>query len=117
MCKVKSQALREPKAKNWPVKVFRKPQSMISEGHEKFSANRTCSGVFRVPCLQYLCKIKVEDDYKRMKSEVEIRNGNGKIDKSECKTSTAGKSDRYIALHAYICIVVYTSICIYGKSI
>jgi len=25
------------------------------------------------------------DDYKRMKSEVEIRNGNGKIDISECK--------------------------------
>ena len=48
------------------------------------------------------------DDYKRMKSEVEIRNGNGKIDKSECKISTAGKPDRYIALHAYICIVVYT---------
>ena len=43
-----------------------------------------------------------------MKSEVEIRNGNGKIDKSECKISTAGKPDRYIALHAYICIVVYT---------
>ena len=25
MCKVNSQALRGPKAKNWPVKVFRKP--------------------------------------------------------------------------------------------
>ena len=117
MCKVKSQVLRELKAKNWPVKVFRKPQSLISEGHEKFSANREHSGVCRVPCLRYLCRIKVEDDYKRTKSEVEIRNGNGKIDISECKISTAGKSDRYIALHAYICIVVYTSICIYGKSI
>ena len=42
-----------------------------------------------------------------MKSEVEIRNGNGKIDKSECKTSTAGKSDRYIALHAYIYVLLY----------
>ena len=51
-----------------------------------------------------------------MKSEVEIRNGNGKIDISECKTSTAGKSGRYIALHVYICIVVYTSICIYGNK-
>ena len=49
------------------------------------------------------------EHYKRTKSEVEIRNGNGKIDKSECKISTAGKSDRHIALHAYICIVVYTS--------
>ena len=60
MCKVKSQALRGHKAKNWPVKVFRKPQSMISEGHEKFSANRKHSGVCRVPCLRYLCRIKVD---------------------------------------------------------
>ena len=90
---------------------------MISEDHEKFSANRACSGVCRVPGLRYLCKIKVEDDYKRMKSEVEIRNGNGKIDKSECKISTAGKSDRHIALHAYICIVVYTSIYIYTVKV
>ena len=80
MCKVKSQVLRELKAKNWPVKVFRKPQSLISEGHEKFSANREHSGVCRVPCLRYLCRIKVEDDYKRTKSEVETRNGNEKID-------------------------------------
>ena len=80
MCKVRSWALRGHKANNWPVKVFRKPQSVISEGHKKFSANRTYSSVFRVPCLRYLCKIKVEDDNKRMKSEVEIRNGNGKID-------------------------------------
>ena len=89
---------------------------MISEGHEKFSANKEHSGVCRVPCLRYLCKIKVEDDYKRMKSEVEIRNGNGKIDISECKTSTAGKSGICIVLHAYICIVVYTPICIYGNK-
>ena len=60
MCKVKSQALREPKANNWPVKVFRKPQSLISEGHEKFSANREHSGVCRVPGLRYLCRIKVD---------------------------------------------------------
>ena len=60
MCKVRSQVLREPKAKNWPVKVFRKPQSMISEGHEKFSANREHSGVCRVPGLRYLCRIKVD---------------------------------------------------------
>ena len=116
MCKVTSQALREPKAKNWPVKVFRKPQSMISEGHEKFSANREHSGVCRVPGLRYLCRIKVEDDYKRMKSEVETRNGNEKIDKSECKINTEGKSDRYIVFHAYICIIVYTPICIYGNK-
>ena len=116
MCKVTSQALRGHKANNWPVKVFRKPQSMISEGHEKFSANRACSGVCRVPGLRYLCKIKVEDDYKRMKSEVETRNGNEKIDKSECKINTEGKSDRYIVFHAYICIIVYTPICIYGNK-
>ena len=89
---------------------------MISEGHEKFSANKEHSGVCRVPCLRYLCKIKVEDDYKRMKSEVEIRNGNGKIDKSECKINTEGKSGICIVLHAYICIVVYTPICIYGNK-
>ena len=58
---------------------------MISEGHEKFSANREHSGVCRCSCLRYLCRIKVEDDYKRTKSEVETRNGNGRIDKSKCK--------------------------------
>ena len=115
MCKVTSQALRGHKANNWPVKVFRKPQSMISEGHEKFSANRTCSGVCRVPCLQYLCKIKVEDDYKRMKSEVEIRNGNGKIDKSECKTSTVGAA--CVAACPYSCIYAYMYIQLYILSV
>lgn len=65
-------------------KVFRKPQSVISEGHEKFSANRLQSGLYRVSCPRYLCIIKVEDDYKGgMKSEVEMRNRNGKIDRSE----------------------------------
>ena len=117
MCKVSSQVLREPKAKNWPVKVFRKPQSMISEGHEKFSANRACSGVCRVPGLRYLCRIKVEDDYKRTKSEVEIRNGNGKIDKIKCKISTAGKSEDVssirIAILLYSCQYIYTAIHIY----
>ena len=117
MCKVSSQVLRGPKAKNWPVKVFRKPQSLISEGHEKFSDNRTCSGVFRVPCLRYLCRIKVEDDNKRMKSEVEIRNGNGKIGISECKISTAGKSEDVssirIAILLYNCQYIYTAIHIY----
>ena len=87
---------------------------MISEGHEKFSDNRTCSGVFRVPCLRYLCKIKVEDDYKRMKSEVEIRNGNEKIGISECKISTAGKSEDVssirIAILLYSCQYIYTTI-------
>ena len=115
MCKVKSQALREPKAKNWPVKVFRKPQSLISEGHEKFSANRKYSGVCRVPCLRYLCKIKVEDDNKRMKSEVEIRNGNGKIDISECKRSTAGAA--CVAVCPYSCIYAYMYIQLYVLSV
>ena len=117
MCKVSSQVLRGPKAKNWPVKVFRKPQSLISEGHEKFSANREHSGVCRVPCLRYLCRIKVEDDNKRMKSEVEIRNGNGKIDKIKCKISTAGKSEDVssirIAILLYSCQYIYTAIHIY----
>ena len=115
MCKVRSQVLREPKAKNWPVKVFRKPQSLISEGHEKFSANREYSGVCRVPCLRYLCKIKVEDDNKRTKSEVEIRNGNGKIDKSECKTSTAGAA--CVAVCPYSCIYTYMYIQLYVLSV
>ena len=44
-------------------KVFRKPQSLIPEGHEKFSANRLSAGTCRVPCLRYLCTIKVDDDY------------------------------------------------------
>ena len=110
MCKVTSQALREHKANNWPVKVFRKPQSMISEGHEKFSANRTCSGVCRVPGLRYLCRIKVEDDYKQTKSEVETRNGNGRIDKSKCKKNTAGVACiavcPYIRIDVYICFAI-----------
>ena len=115
MCKVSSQVLRGPKAKNWPVKVFRKPQSLISEGHEKFSANRTCSGVCRVPCLRYLCRIKVENDNKRMKSEVEIRNGNGKIDISECKTSTAGAA--CVAVCPYSCIYAYMYIQLHVLSV
>ena len=90
---------------------------MISEGHEKFSANREHSGVCRVPCLRYLCRIKVEDDYKRTKSEVEIRNGNGKIDKIKCKISTAGKSEDVssirIAILLYNCQYIYTAIHIY----
>ena len=45
------------------------------------------------------------DDNKRMKSEVEIRNGNGKIDISECK-NTAGVA--CIAVCPYIRIDVYT---------
>ena len=110
MCKVTSQALRGHKANNWPVKVFRKPQSMISEGHEKFSANRTCSGVCRIPCLRYLCRIKVEDDYKQTKSEVETRNGNGRIDKSKCKKNTAGVACiavcPYIRIDVYICFAI-----------
>jgi len=57
------------------------------------------------------------DDYKRMKSEVEIRNGNGKIDKSECKISTAGKSEDASSIHIAILLYsyqyVYTAILIY----
>ena len=115
MCKVRSQVLREPKAKNWPVKVFRKPQSLISEGHEKFSANREYSGVCRVPCLRYLCRIKVEDDNKRMKSEVEIRNGNGKIDKIKCKISTAGKSEYVSSIRIDILLYSYQYIYTYCR--
>ena len=115
MCKVTSQVLRELKAKNWPVKVFRKPQSMISEGHEKFSVNREHSGVCRVPRLRYLCRIKVEGDNKRTKSEVEIRNGNGKIDISECKTSTAGAA--CVAVCPYSCIYAYMYIQLYVLSV
>ena len=60
------------------------------------------------------------DDYKRMKSEVEIRNGNGKIDKSECTINTAGKSEdassMHIAILFYSCQYVYTAILIYVLS-
>ena len=60
------------------------------------------------------------DDYKRMKSEVEIRNGNGKIDKSKCKINTAGKSEDassiHIAILFYCCQYVYTAILIYVLS-
>ena len=52
------------------------------------------------------------DDYKWTKSEVETRNGNGRIDRSECKINTVGKSDGCFVLNAYIRIVVYMSICI-----
>ena len=48
------------------------------------------------------------DDYKRTKSEVEIRNGNGKIDIGECKTSTAGAA--CVAVCSYSHIYVYTAI-------
>ena len=51
------------------------------------------------------------DDNKRMKSEVEIRNGNGKIDKSECKISTAGKSENVSLIH--IVILLYSYQCVY----
>ena len=46
------------------------------------------------------------DDYKRTKSEVETRNGNGRIDKSKCKKNTAGVA--CIAVYIYIRIDVYT---------
>ena len=57
------------------------------------------------------------DDYKQTKSEVEIRNGNGKIDKIKCKISTAGKSEDVssirIAILLYNCQYIYTAIHIY----
>jgi len=60
------------------------------------------------------------DDYKQTKSEVEIRNGNGKIDKIKCKISTAGKSEEVSSIHIdilfYSCQYVYTSIRIYVLS-
>ena len=60
------------------------------------------------------------DDRKRTKSEVEIRNGNGKIDKIKCKISTAGKSEDVssirIAILLYNCQYIYTAIHIYGYT-
>jgi len=60
------------------------------------------------------------DDYKRTKSEVEIRNGNGKIDKSECKINTACKSEDASSIHIAILFYsyqyVYTTILIYVLS-
>ena len=50
------------------------------------------------------------DDNKRMKSEVEIRNGNRKIDKIKCKISTAGKSEEVSSIHIDILLYSYQSI-------
>ena len=55
------------------------------------------------------------DDNKRMKSEVEIRNGNEKIDISECKTSTAGAA--CVAVYPYSCIYTYMHIQLYVLSV
>ena len=60
------------------------------------------------------------DDRKWMKSEVEIRNGNGKIDKSECKINTAGKSEDASSIRIDILLYsyqyIYTSIHLYGYT-
>ena len=60
------------------------------------------------------------DDRKWMKSEVEIRNGNGKIDKSECKINTAGKSEDASSIRIDILLYsyqyIYTAIHIYILS-
>jgi len=64
-------------------KIYRKPQSAISEGHGNLSADRACPGAFRVPWLRYLCKIKVEVDFTWQRSEVGIRNENIKIGKGK----------------------------------
>ena len=60
------------------------------------------------------------DDYKRMKSEVEIRNGNGKIDKIKFKIITAGKSEEVSSIRIDILLYryqyIYTSIHIYGYT-
>ena len=50
-----------------------------------------------------------------MKSEVEIRNGNGKIDISECKISTAGAA--CVAVCPYSCIYIYMYIQLYILSV
>ena len=55
------------------------------------------------------------DDYKRMKSEVEIRNGNGKIDKSECKINTEGAA--CVAVCPYSCIYTYMYIQLHVLSV
>ncbi len=55
------------------------------------------------------------DDRKRTKSEVETRNGNGKIDKSECKTSTAGAA--CVAVCPHSCIYAYMYIQLYVLSV
>ena len=47
------------------------------------------------------------DDRKRTKSEVEIRNGNGKIDKIKCKISTAGKSEYVSSIRIDILLYSY----------
>ena len=50
------------------------------------------------------------DDRKRTKSEVETRNGNGRIDKSKCKKNTAGVACiavcPYIRIDVYICFAI-----------
>ena len=60
------------------------------------------------------------DDYKRTKSEVETRNGNEKIDISECKISTAGKSEEMSSIRIDILLYsyqyIYTTIHIYGYT-
>ena len=60
------------------------------------------------------------DDYKQTKSEVEIRNGNGKIDKIKCKISTAGKSEEVSSIRIDILLYsyqyIYTAIHIYGYT-
>ena len=60
------------------------------------------------------------DDRKRTKSEVEIRNGNGKIDKIKCKISTAGKSEEVSSIRIDILLYsyqyIYTAIHIYGYT-
>ena len=54
------------------------------------------------------------DDNKRTKSEVETRNGNEKIDISECKTSSAGAA--CVAVYPYRCIYSYVYIHLYGYT-
>ena len=55
------------------------------------------------------------DDRKRTKSEVEIRNGNGKIDKIKCKISTAGKSEEVSSIHIDILLYSYQYIYTYCR--
>lgn len=76
MCMVTAQAPKEVKGKQLSGKVSGKPQSLISEGHGKFSGNRGFSRCLPCSLPVVPLQIKVVDDYHGMQSEVESGNGN-----------------------------------------
>ena len=80
MCMVTAQAPKEVKGKQLSGKVSGKPQSLISEGHGKFSGNRDFSRCLPCSLPVVPLQIKVVDDYRGMQSEVRTRNRNRKID-------------------------------------